>query len=188
MWTVLALAASAASCVLRPAPDPSRFYVLAATVRDSPQPLGSMAVGLGPITMPGYLQHPMIATRMNGTQVRYADVDRWAEPLPALFGRALGQDLGTLLGIRVVPYPWYRSTPLDAVVRVDVSAFEVDAAGTARLDACWSIRDTQASTVRRQECSSITEAVDDSHTDAQVAALSRAVGELARRMASMIAS
>ncbi len=97
--------------MLRPRPDPTRFYVLAATAPDHPPAPGSLVVGLGPITMPGYLQHPMLATRPDATQVRYADFDRWAEPLPTLFGRALGQDLSALLGARIVPHPWYRGDP-----------------------------------------------------------------------------
>ena len=92
--------------------------------------------------MPGYLQHPMLVTRPDATQVRYADFDRWAEPLPTLFGRALGQDLSALLGARIVPHPWYRGTPLDVVVRVDVASFESDAAGDARLTACWTVHES----------------------------------------------
>jgi uncharacterized lipoprotein YmbA len=137
--------------------------------------------------MPGYLHHPGLATRV-GTEVRYADIDRWAEPLPTLFARALGQDLSALLGARIVPYPWYRATALDVVVRVDVTSFEADAAGDASLDACWSIRDSPARSICRNECSSIVEAVDDRGAQAQVAALSRAVGELARRVGSAIGS
>jgi uncharacterized lipoprotein YmbA len=76
---------------------------------------------------------------VDGTQVRYA-ARSWAEPLPALFARALGQDLAALVGARIVPYPWYRAAPLDVVLRVDVTSFEADAAGSARLDACWSVR------------------------------------------------
>jgi uncharacterized protein len=138
--------------------------------------------------MPGYLQHPMLATRQDATQIRYADFDRWVEPLATLFGRALGQDLSALLGARIVPYPWYRTTPLDVVVRVDVSAFEAEVAGDVRLDACWSIRDAPTRTVYRNECASIVEAVDERGTPACVAALSRAVGELAQRLAGAIRS
>jgi len=174
--------------MLRPRPDPTRFHVLAASAPDHPPASGSLVIGLGPITMPGYLQHPMLATRQGGTQVRYADFDRWAEPLPTLFGRALGQDLSALLGARIVPYPWYRDTPLDVIVRVDVASFESDAAGDARLDACWTIRDSSMRTVCRDECSSIVAAVDERGAEALVAALSRAVGELAQRLASAIRS
>ena len=131
--------------------------------------------------MPGYLLHPGLATRV-GTEVRYARVDRWAEPLPALFASALGQDLAALVGARIVPYPWYRAAPLDLVVRVDVTSFEADAAENARLDACWSIRGSRGITVCRDDCSSIVEPVDERGAQAQVAALSRALGELARRV------
>jgi uncharacterized lipoprotein YmbA len=172
---------------LRQRHDPTRFYVLAANVPDQPHPPGSLAIGLGPIVMPGYLQHPGLVTRV-GTEVRYADFDRWAEPLPTLVGRALGQDLAVLLGARIVSYPWYRATPLDAGVRVDVISFEADAAGSARLQACWSIRGSSGTTVCRDDCSSIVEPVDERGAPAQVAALSRALGELARQVASAIPS
>jgi uncharacterized lipoprotein YmbA len=130
----------------------------------------------------------MLATRLNATQVRYADVDRWAEPLPTLFGRALSQNLAALLDARIVPYPWYRTTPLDVVVRVDVTSFETDAAGDARLGACWTVRRWPGKTVCRDECASIIEASDARGAHADVAALSRAVGELAQRLASAIRS
>jgi hypothetical protein len=174
--------------VFRPHQDPTRFYVLAASAPDHPPAPASLVVGLGPIAMPGYLQHPMLATRAAGTQIRYADFDRWAEPLPTLFGRALGQDLSALLDAGIVPYPWYRTARPDVVVRVDVTSFEADAAGDARLDACWTIRDPPMRTACRGECSSILEPVDERGAQASVAALSRAVGELARQLASAIRS
>jgi uncharacterized lipoprotein YmbA len=183
----LAMAILAASCVLRRGPDPTRFYVLAASVPDSALRPGSLAIGLGPITMPGYLQHPGLATRA-GTEVRYADVDRWAEPLPTLFARTLGQDLSALLGARIVPYPWYRGSRLDVVVRVDVRSFEADGAGHVVLDACWTIREPPATIVRGTVCASIVEPVEEDGARAQVATLGRTVGELARRVASAIRS
>ena len=181
----LAVGVLVTSCMLGRGADPTRFYVLTATVPASGSAPGSRGIGLGPIAMPGYLRRPMLVTQIDGTQVRYADFERWAEPLPALFARALGQDLSALLdAARIVPYPWYPVTALDAVVRVDVTAFEADVGGNARLEACWTIRDARSATVRRGDCSSIAEAVDEAGAEAQVAALSRAVGELARRIAT----
>jgi uncharacterized protein len=187
-WAVVMLAVGGlvTSCLIGRG-DPTRFYVLTATVPASSSTPGPLGIGLGPIAMPGYLRRPMLATRVDGTQVRYADFERWAEPLPALFARALGQDLSALLDdARIVPYPWYPATSLDVVVRVDVSAFEADVRGNARLEACWTIRDPRTATVRRDDCSSITEAGDRDDTRLQVAALSRAVGELAQRIASTV--
>jgi uncharacterized lipoprotein YmbA len=184
----LAVAVLAPSCMLRPLPDPTRFYVLAARAPNQPPAPGAPVVGLGPITMPGYLQHSKLATRVDGTQIRYADFDRWAEPLPTLFGRVLGQDLSALLGARIVASPWYRTTPLDVVVRVDVASFESDAAGTATLAACWTVRSAPAKAVCSDDCSSIVEAADDPGAQALVAALGRAVGELAQQLARAIRS
>jgi uncharacterized protein len=182
-FATLAAGVLVTSCMLWRGADPTRFYVLEATIPASSSAPGSLGIGLGPIAMPGYLRRPMLATRVDSTEVRYADFDRWAEPLPELFERALGQDLSALLdAARIVPYPWYPATPVDIVVRVDVSAFEADVDGNARLEACWTIRVPRTPNARG-DCSSITEAVGGG-TPAQVAALSRAVGELARRIAS----
>jgi uncharacterized lipoprotein YmbA len=182
---VVAFALLGASCTFRPRPDPTRFYVLPASVPDDAHAAGSVVVGLGPITFPGYLQHPTMAT-VDGTRVRYAEFDRWAEPLPVLFARALGHDLSALLDARIVPYPWYHAARLDVVVRVDVSAFEADGAGHATLDACWSVQDRRSTTVRRDECASIAETVDERSAQARVYALGRAVSELARRLATAV--
>lgn len=180
------LGAFSASCVLHRGPDPTRFYVLTANA-DSPRPKGSLSIGLGPIVMPGYLQQPGLATRV-GPEVRYASADRWAERLPALFGRVLGQELSARVGARIVPYPWHRAAPVDLVVRVEVTSFEANAAGNATLDACWTIRGSRAEPVCREGCSSIMEAVDEPGARAQVAALSRTIGELAQRIANAIPS
>ena len=183
---MLAVGVFVMSCFVR-RDDPTRFYVLTATTPVSDPAPGSLGIGLGPIAMPGYLRRPMLATRVDGTEVRYADFERWAEPLPTLFARTLGQDLSALLGAaRIVPYPWYPATALDVVVRVEVKAFEADVKGNARLDACWTIRDPRNPQVRRDACSSIAEAVEPDDAQRQVAALSRAVGELAQRIAGTV--
>lgn len=184
-WGALVLAVLAPACMLRARPDPTRFYVLAASASDPPPP-GALAVGLGPITMPGYLQHAMLVRRPDSLQIAYSDVDRWAEPLPALFGRTLGQDLAAVLGARIVPYPWSRSTPVDVVVRVDVTAFEANAENDAQLAACWTVRDTRGTTPCHEECSTFVTGVEGRDTDALVIALSRAVDELAHRLADAV--
>ena len=181
----LAAAVLTSSCVLRRHPDPTRFYVLAATVPGSTVRPGARALGLGPIVVPGYLQHPGLVTR-SGSEVRYADLDRWAEPLPTLFVRALGENVAALLGVRIVTYPWYRGTPVDVAVGIDVRSFEADGAGHVAMDACWTIREPSTATVRGTACASIVEPVDGDGVRAEVAALGRTVGELARRVAATV--
>src|SRR5581483_8730221 len=131
---VFLLGAAGCSSLLEPRPDPSRFYLL------TPQPPagevspasagGSLSVGLGPITMPAYLDRPQTVTRVGANELRISEVDRWAEPLAKNFARVLGQDLAARLdGARLHDYPWYNSTAIDYQIEVAVHRFETDASG-----------------------------------------------------------
>jgi uncharacterized lipoprotein YmbA len=97
--------------------------------------------------------------------------------------RALAQDLGAAGTILVVPYPWYPSTSVDVVVRVNLLAFESDASGTAHLDAAWALVEPKTGAVRSNDRTTLTEPASGRTTEAAVAALSRALAELARRIA-----
>lgn len=185
---LLALPLVAAGCLFSPKQIPWRYYTLRTTVEAASAPRG-LRIGLGPISLPGYLDRTALATRVNPEEVRYATLDRWAEPLSQQFLRTLAEDLGNAAGTtHVVAYPWYPSTPLDVAVRVDVLAFETDATGTARLVATWTIRDVRTQTTRVTERSVLSEVGQPGDSDAGVAALSRLVGELARRIADTLPS
>ena len=184
---VMAIAMLASSCVLMSRGDPTRFYVLKAADQPSPGSHG-VDVGLGPITLPGYLKRPTLATRVATTdEVRYSEFDRWAEPLATQFQRTLGQELGSALGTdHVVTFPWYSNSAIDVAVRVNVVAFETDTAGNARLDARWTIRDPRNAAAPKGGRSLIIEPVAGDGPDAAVAALSRTVTGLAQQIAAAI--
>jgi uncharacterized lipoprotein YmbA len=165
--------------------DSWRFYTLSSATA-VPLARHPLRVGLGPVVVPAYLDAPTIATRVDPNRIEYARNDRWAVPLAAEVRRALGEDLGAAGTISVVPYPWYSSTALDAVVRIDVLAFESDASGTAHLDATWSVADPKTGTVRSSDRTTLTEPAAARTPDAAVAALSRALAELARRIADVL--
>jgi hypothetical protein len=162
--------------------DRSRFYTLSVAT-GAPLARHPLRVGLGPVVVPAYLEAPTIATRVDPNRIEYARYDRWAVPLAAEVRRVLAEDLGAAGTISVVPYPWYSSTALDAVVRVDLFAFESDTSGTAHLDATWSIADPKTAMVRSTDRATLTEPADARTPEATVAALSRALAELARRIA-----
>ena len=162
--------------------DGSRFYTLSVTT-GAPRARHPLRVGLGPVVVPAYLDAPTIATRVDPNRIEYARFDRWAVPLAAEVRRVLAEDLGAAGTISVVPYPWYSSTALDAVVRVDLLAFESDTSGTAHLDAVWSIADPKTGNVRSSDRTTLTEPANARTPEATVAALSRALAEVARRIA-----
>ena len=159
-----------------------RFYTLSTTTSATPLASHPLRVGLGPVVVPAYLDAPTLATRLGPNRLEYAYFDRWASPLAVQVPKVLGENLATSGAVSVIPYPWYASTELDVVVRVNVIAFESDAAGTAHLDAAWSLVEPRSGVVRHSDRTSVTEPAAGSARDAAVAALSRTLAELARRI------
>jgi hypothetical protein len=180
------LVVALAGCVFLRSGDPMRFYTLASMAESSGRPATGLAVGLGPVTLPGYLDRPSIAIRVDPNRVEYAEGSRWAEPLHAQVARTLAIDLGALLGTdRVVAFPWYPDAKLDVVVRVDVRRFETNPAGTAYLDATWTVRDVRSGVARSRRTES-TYPAESAGMEGAVAALSRALADLAREVAGVV--
>jgi len=100
--------ASSAGCAWRSAP--TRFYVLAGVPRStaaarSAEPGRGPTLGVGPVTLPGYLERANIVTR-RGEELDVADFDRWGEPLSDSVPRAIAASLAMLLGTeRIVIFP-----------------------------------------------------------------------------------
>jgi hypothetical protein len=122
--------------------QPTRFYTLAglpdAPSEAMPAHTSDLMVGVGPVTLPAYLDRPQLVTRAGSNRMVLADFDSWAEPLDGLFARVLADNLALLLGTdEVLLLPQRRPMPLDYQVEVDVARFDVDAEGNANLDARW---------------------------------------------------
>jgi uncharacterized protein len=184
----LVLAVTQSACLFQARPDSFRYYTLTSVTEPSGGSSGGLIVGLGPVTLPGYLSRPSLVTRTNDTQVRYAERERWAEPLAKQFTRTLGEDLSRALGgARIIDYSWYPGTPIDVAVAVNVQAFEVDATGAATLNAGWTLRDPLSRQIRHEGQSAIVEPVvatpGEAKGDAAVAALSRALARLSSEIA-----
>jgi len=130
------------------APPPT-LYVLEAPAAAAPAapkaaPAGTgrrLAVALGPVTVPDYLDRTDIVRRATGNRLEFNADERWAEPLRAGLQRLLIAALAERLG----PGYWVtagtgRLSQIDIEVPVDIEAFEEDASGRAVLTASWEIR------------------------------------------------
>ena len=170
-----------AACVsLTPQPDPSRFFVLTATVPAPATRQAGMVLGVGPVTLPGYLRRTQVVTREGEAQVRISENDRWAEAFPAMATRVLTEDLVASLGAeRGASYPWPRTLAPSPVVEVDFARFERDTSGAALLEASWRMRRGASS---RPGHSRITEPAHGPGMAESAAALSRALGRLAEEI------
>jgi uncharacterized lipoprotein YmbA len=168
-----------------PTAPPTTFYVLTATAEPGQVPAGRhLTLGLGPITLPPYLNRPEMVRRVAPNQLAFDEFNRWSEPLKDNVVRALGTDLDKLLGTeRLIPYPWYSSTQMDYTVEVSILRFEPQPDGQVVLDARWSIGDSHGQQLVNH----------DSHFEhpagsppENAAALSTMLGELAHDIASAL--
>jgi uncharacterized lipoprotein YmbA len=138
---------TAAGCGLLRGPvvTPTTFYVLSSSLDPGPVRQGrALSLGLGPITLPPYLDRPQMVRRVAPNELVFDEFNRWSEPLKENFARLLATDLDKLIEIdRLVPFPWYSTTKMDYAVAVAVMRFEQQPNGDAVLDARWSIRNAR---------------------------------------------
>jgi uncharacterized lipoprotein YmbA len=171
--------------------DPARFYVLTEAPRSTgaapaaAEPGTGAAVGIGPVSLPGYLDRVQIVTR-RGAQLEVADLDRWGEPLSEGVPRALAANLAALLqSERIVVYPWPASRTVELQVVVDVNRFDGVVGGDVLLEARWRVlaRDRKELVLRS---STVREATGEPGYLALVSAMNRSLAALSREIADSI--
>jgi len=125
---------------------PTRFFVLS-SVSGSEKMMSRegercLAIGIGPVKIPEYLNQPEVVTRITQNEVRLDEFVKWAEPLEDNISRALAENLSSLLCIRTIAvFPWRGQIPID--YRIDVHVIHMDGVlgKSAFLDVSWSIAD-----------------------------------------------
>jgi uncharacterized protein len=167
-----------------PRPDPSRFFTLSTPAPESGR-MSPLTIGMGPNTWPGYLDRPQMVTRVDDERIVLSPTERWAEPLRPQFERGLAYQLMGDLGTdEVVVFPWWPSRRIDAVVQVNVRAFEANADGSAHVEAVWTVKDGHREHTLETGQRSIREPISPGGTEQAVAALGRALGELGDAIAA----
>jgi uncharacterized lipoprotein YmbA len=148
-----------------------------------------LAIGVGPIRVPRYLDRPEWVTRPAGSASRL-DVDdyrHWAGGFSSNVLSALGENLGAKLDTqRVVVYPAQTPFPLDYRVAVDFHAFEGIDGDAVVLRASWVIRAGSAGDGPWSGYFAIRNAIAGGDSEALVAAHNEALALLADAIASRI--
>ena len=196
---VLALGAAlvfSGCSVLSPKQDRTRFILLTPTAASasnnthlaaSPN-LTTVAIGLGPVRLPEYLDRPELVIRTSPNGFELSEMSRWAEPIADNFRHVIANDLTNLLGTtNIVQYPWYPETRLDYIVHIEVQRFEADTSHSAQLIAHWDLRTPQSDQVLASREAQFSSPLNSLTGDAAAAALSEDVAELAEQIASAIA-
>ena len=161
--------------------QPARYYILTPLGDGGIETVSGPALGIGPVTLPTYLDRPEIAHRSGDNQLHFADSERWAEPLKTTFSRTLAENLAVLLPTdRINYYPWARSTRIDYQITVDVTRFDADASGMVVLVSGWEVIRTADGSVVSRHRQTYTEAAGSMAYPAIVAAQSRALAHLSQ--------
>lgn len=166
---------------------PTRFYVLAPL--DGPAMAGGRALtlGVGPVTLAGYLDRPQIVTRPATDKIDLGEFDQWGEPLRDGVSRVLAEDLSRRLpSARIATFPW---RGLDAVryqVIVDVTRFDGPAGGDTSLEARWRILDGANGKEVAAKTTRLAEPAGGSGYTMTVAAMSRALNALSQDIAQAV--
>ncbi len=173
-----------AGCASSP---PPHYYALTSTAAPAAAPSDAApAVVIGSVTLPAEVDSPLILVEVGGNERRPLDQHRWSGPLERNLGEVLAADLASALGGAHAAYrPGNAALVPDYRVAVDVGRFESRPGSSATLDAEWTVRRVSDGVLKRGHTLA-NEAPAGESVAALVAAHSRAVGTLARDIATTI--
>jgi len=116
----------------------SNYYLLNSNASQTPTGV-SPSLGVGPITIPEYLNHNAFIYTLGDNKLHIARFERWAEPLDTGIMRVIQLNLASLLNTQnVQSYPWSGSERPE--YSVEVSVLILNANNTqAKLTAEWHI-------------------------------------------------
>ncbi len=171
---------------------PANFYVLSSITESGAAPTSvgnesGIAIGVGPVNLPDYLDRSQIVTRSSPNELKVAAFDRWAESLKSSFPRVLTENLSALLNTnQVAVFPWRKAIPVEYQVTVDVVQFDAESGGNAVLIARWSILGNGRDKMYVIKKSTITVSTSTDDYAELVSAQSQTLAEFSREIAEAI--
>ncbi len=143
-------------------------------------------IGVGPVQLPEYLERIQLVSRVSANRLEVSATGRWAEPLADGVPRVLIENLVALRGHdRFLSHPWPRSMAIHGQVVVELLQFEGGPQQPATLIARWSVLDGAGRVLLAERRSRFDVAAAPGQ-EGQVAALSDALGDFAREIASAL--
>lgn len=188
----LAACASLTGCFsfLKPAYSTARHFVLAPLPAAGPATVtpGALAVGVGPVKLPGYLFDTSLAVREGTNEIKYLPSVLWGERLDTGVQRVLAANLASLLPTDQIRLSAWRSEEVEAGVYVAIEQFDVDSSGHAVLVAWWRILSPSGEkTLKAGECRFARQGPPpEANPSGAVATLSDLVANLSRQLAQAI--
>lgn len=181
LWALPALLAGCAS------PEPAYYTLLAQ--RGAVAGTGPKLVELRRIGLAGYLDRPEIVRNNSDYRLSILGGERWGEPLGDLVARILAENLNSRLpGSSVFTAAGTISATADATVELDLQRFDLDPTGQVVLLAQVAVSRSRARASAAAQTVRLTVTPAGASTTQLVAAMSMALGQLADRVASLLAT
>ena len=171
---------------------PTRFYTLSSLQEGGGELRGSpsdqdLAIGVGPIKFPEYLDRAEIVTRSSSNKITLSHFDLWAGSLAEDFNQVLAENLSVLLSTEnVIVYPRLRPGLAKYQITMDVIRFDGSLGGDVSLIVRWAILEGKERKTVSVRKSTIIEPSGPQGYEAMVAANSRALEKLSREIAEAI--
>jgi uncharacterized lipoprotein YmbA len=168
---------------------PTRFYILNEVAPTTPAPAtaasNQIPVRVEPVAIAPELDRPEIVSRTGPNRVHIAGSDRWAAPLAEQIRRVLSDDLSARLPPGLVADPNELNTKDPRrLLTIAIDDFYGDDSCAVSLRASWSL--TMPIAENRSKSERVQVPASGLCTGELPAAMSRALGELADRLAAEI--
>lgn len=147
-----------------------------------------IAIGVGPVNLPAYLDRPQIVTRAEAHKLQLSESNVWAEPLKESILRVIAVNLSNMLQTtRIFRIPRRdRAIPLAYRVDLGIARFDGKLGGDAQLVARWTLYKGQSEEALLTRVSIIAEASGGEGYEKMITAQNRALQALSREIADAV--
>ena len=188
-WAFLFLIFLLVACSSTPATKFYKLNSLPSGQQENPVlfPGDDIAIGVGPVELPEYLDRPQIVTRKSQNQLEISEFHRWAASFPNDFSRVLAKNISTLLPTnRVEIYPWADSFSPIYQVKLEVEQFDGQLGERVYLRVIWAVVGQKGNNELLVRKTRIEEPVLTDDYEGLVAAQSNALETLSREIVEEI--
>ena len=164
----------------------AKMYTLNAVDKASTVVAGSeqsIAIKLGPISIPDSLDKPQIVTRVGANRLETDEFNRWAGDYQSDIQRIIGENISSLLPTnQVMMSDEIILVPVDYQILVNVRKFDGELGGVVTLNADWvlSVKNKEKTVIAKK--SIFTEKTDGADYQSYAAAQSRLLEKLSKAM------
>lgn len=167
----------------------TQHYVLSPVVEapsnEAGRPAAPLVIGVGPVTLPAYLDRPQMVIRPAPDRIEITEFAQWGEPLRNGVARVVAVNLARLLPeSRVITFPWRSTEEIAYQVVLDIAQMDGPARGSIALDARWRVLDRSGS----QVAAHVSRLSEPAGAGTTAAAMSRVLGALSHDIARQLSA